>query len=105
MYRDGMMLTGLAVTVHGPGHSLTGAWEYAVAVIAMILVFAVRTYAGKAGSARPAGRWSWQWPVRRDGRGRGQGEDLAQQAASTDDRADQDRERDSGPPAVKPTGS
>jgi hypothetical protein len=59
-----MTLTGLAATVHGPGRDFTSYWEYAVAVIAIILVVAIRTYGGKAGSPRPTGRWTWQWPPR-----------------------------------------
>jgi hypothetical protein len=78
MYRDGMMLTGLAVTIHGSGHNFSDAWEYAVAAIALILIVLVRTYEGKGGSGRRAGRWSWRWPARNAGPAPEDGENLDQ---------------------------
>ena len=38
------MMTGIAVRIEGPSHNFTGAWEFVVAVLLIIVVIFVRVY-------------------------------------------------------------
>ncbi|HEY5015828.1 MAG TPA: hypothetical protein VII59_03525 [Streptosporangiaceae bacterium] len=38
------MMTGIAVRIEGPSHNFTGAWEFVVAVLLIIVIIFIRVY-------------------------------------------------------------
>ena len=66
--RRALMVAGVAVLVHGPGHDFAGAGVFVVVVLALILLIFVRVYGGGNQSRGPAGHHSRRRTARRSGR-------------------------------------